>query len=120
MPEIKNLYNGNICYQNVTVTDTLLINMTITSFNPIMYQNTIKIYPNPTQGILTIDFGNISFLNGYQMKITNSVGQQVFQTNISQKISNVNLSSFTSKGIYYVQLIDRKGTIVETKKIVMQ
>ena len=118
--EIKNLYNANICYQNVTVTDTLLINMHITGFNPITYQNTIKIYPNPTQGNLTIDFGNISFLSGYQMKFTNSVGQQVFQTNISQKISNVNLSSFTTKGIYYVQLIDSKGTIAETKKIVVQ
>ncbi len=118
--EIKNLYNGNICYQSVTVTDTLLINMNISSFNPITYQNTIKIYPNPTQGNLTIDFGNISFLSGYQMKITNSIGQQIFQTNINQKISNVNLSSFTTKGIYYVQLIDSKGVIAETKKIVVQ
>ncbi|MBU6159371.1 MAG: hypothetical protein KGP35_10145, partial [Bacteroidetes bacterium] len=51
--EIKNLYTGNICYQNVSVTDTLFINSTITSFNPITYENTIKIYPNPSQGQLT-------------------------------------------------------------------
>jgi hypothetical protein len=118
--EIKNLYNGNICFQNVSVTDTLFINSTITSFNPITYENTIKIYPNPTQGQLTIDFGNINTLSGYQMKVINPLGQQIFQSNISQRISNITLSSFATKGVYFVQLIDNKGTITENRKIVIQ
>jgi hypothetical protein len=33
--EITDLYNGNICYQTITVTDTLMINMGITGFNPV-------------------------------------------------------------------------------------
>jgi hypothetical protein len=118
--EVKNIYNGNICYQNVSVTDTLFINSMITSFNPVTYENTIKIYPNPTQGQLTIDFGNINTLSGYQMKIINPLGQQIFQSNISQRISNITLSSFATKGVYFVQLIDGKGTITENRKIVIQ
>ncbi|MBU6159417.1 MAG: T9SS type A sorting domain-containing protein [Bacteroidetes bacterium] len=118
--EIKNLYTGNICYQSVSVTDTLFINSTITSFNPITYENTIKIYPNPSQGQLTIDFGNINTLSGYQMKVINPVGQQIFQSNITQRISNISLSSFSAKGVYFVQLIDSKGEVRENRKIVIQ
>ena len=53
--EITDLYNGNICYQTITVTDTLLINMGITGFNPLTYNNTIKIFPNPTNDHITIN-----------------------------------------------------------------
>ncbi|MBU6157393.1 MAG: T9SS type A sorting domain-containing protein [Bacteroidetes bacterium] len=118
--EIKNLYNGNICFQNVSVTDTLFINSTITSFNPITYENTIKIYPNPSQGQLTIDFGNINTLSGYQMKVINPVGQQIFQSNITQRISTIALSSFSAKGVYFVQLINGKGEVRENRKIVIR
>jgi hypothetical protein len=33
--EITNLYNANICYQNITVTDTLIINTGILSYNTV-------------------------------------------------------------------------------------
>ena len=51
--EIIKLYNGNVCYESVT--DTLIINITRTSYNPVKYSNTIKVYPNPTKNLITID-----------------------------------------------------------------
>lgn len=118
--EIKNLYNGGICFQSVSVTDTLFINTNITSYNPIKYQNSIKIYPNPTNDHITIDNGNISNLTGYEMKITNSLGQQVFQSPITQQQFYVDLSTWTGNGIYFVHLIDGQGSTLEIKKIVLQ
>ena len=118
--EITNLYNGNICYQNITVTDTLLINMGITGFNPVTYNNTIKIFPNPTNDHITINYGNFATLNGYQLKITNSLGQQMFQTNINQQSSYINLSNWTGNGIYFVHIIDSQGNTVDIRKIVLQ
>ena len=41
--EIAAIYNENICYQTITVTDTLIINTSITGFNPVTYQNSIKV-----------------------------------------------------------------------------
>jgi hypothetical protein len=118
--EITDLYNGNICYQNITVTDTLLINMGITGFNPVTYNNTIKIFPNPTNDHITIDYGNFASLNGYQLKIINSLSQQVFQTNITQQSNYLNLTTWGGNGLYFVQIIDPQGNIIDIRKIVLQ
>ena len=118
--EITDLYNGNICYQKVTVTDTLLINAGITGFNPITYNNTIKIYPNPTNDHITIDYGNYASLNGYQLKITNSLSQQMFQTAINQQSNYISLASWTGNGLYFVHIIDPQGNTIDIRKIVLQ
>jgi len=118
--EITDLYNANICYQTITVTDTLLINMGITGFNPITYNNTIKIYPNPTNDHITIDYGNLSMLNGYQLKIENSLGQQMYQTVINQQSNYINLATWTGNGVYFVHIIDPQGNTIDIRKIVLQ
>jgi hypothetical protein len=118
--EVSDLYNGNICYQTITVTDTLLINMGISGFNPVTYNNTIKIFPNPTNDHITINYGNFNSLNGYQLKIINSLGQQVFQTNITQQSDYLNLTTWGGNGLYFVQMIDSQGNIIDIRKIVLQ
>jgi len=118
--EINDLFNGNLCYQYITVTDTLLINTNLTGFNPVTYQNTIKIWPNPANNHITIDNGNIANLTGYKIKITNSISQQVFQSAITQQQFYVDLSTWTGNGIYFVHIIDRQGNIIDIKKIVLQ
>jgi hypothetical protein len=118
--EITDLYNANICYQNITVTDTLLINMGITGFNPVTYNNTIKIFPNPTNDHITINYGNFTSLNGYQLKIINSLGQQVFQTNVVQQSDYLNLTTWGGNGLYFLQIIDSQGNIIDIRKIVLQ
>jgi hypothetical protein len=118
--EINDLYNGNICYQTITVTDTLLINMGITGFNPVTYNNSIKLFPNPTNDHITIDYGNFASLNGYQLKIINSLSQQVFQTNITQQSDYLNLTTWGGNGLYFVQIIDSEGNIIDIRKIVLQ
>ena len=118
--EISDLYNGGICYTNITVTDTLLINTSITGFNPVTYKNTIKVWPNPTNDHITIDNGNIANLTGYQIKITNSLSQQVFQSAITQQQFYVDLSTWSGNGIYFVHIIDGQGNTIDIKKIVLQ
>jgi hypothetical protein len=118
--EITDLYNGNICYQNITVTDTLLINTGITGFNPITYENTLRVWPNPTNDHITIDAGNLNVMNGYSIRITNSLGQQMFQSAINQQQFYLDLSTWTGNGMYFLNLIDPSGNIIDIKKIVLQ
>jgi hypothetical protein len=118
--EITDLYNGNICYQTITVTDTLLINMGITGFNPVTYNNTIRIFPNPANDHITIDYGNFASLSGYQLIIENSLGQQVFQTSINQQSNYLSLSNWGGNGLYFVRIIDPLGNTIDIRKIVLQ
>ena len=118
--EIEQLFNESLCFKTITVTDTLLINTTITNFNPLTYNNTIRIYPNPAKDHLTIDFGNYSKLNGYKIRIDNSLGQKVYETLINTQQTVVDLATWTGKGLYFVYTIDDTGHILDVKKIVLQ
>jgi hypothetical protein len=118
--EITELYNGNICYQTITVTDTLVINTGIVTYNPVSYNNTIKIFPNPTNDHITIDYGNFTQMNGYQLRIENSLGQEVFQTNITQQTDYLSLNNWGGNGLYFVRVIDPQGNTVDIRKIVLQ
>ncbi len=118
--EITNLYNANICYDYVTVTDTLIINTGITGFNPITYKNTLKIWPNPSNDHITIDAGNLATMNGYSIKIENAQGQQVFQNAVNQQQFYIDITNWGGNGLYFVRIIDPQGNTVDIKKIVLQ
>jgi hypothetical protein len=102
------------------VTDTLVINTVISNLTSPNNENTIKIYPNPTSGQIVIDYGIFTRMNGYTIRINNSVGQQVFSSLINKQQSTVNISSLGSKGIYFVQIIDPQSKVIDTRKIVLQ
>ena len=104
----------------VTVTDTLIINTLITGINPPNNTNTINVFPNPANSHITIDYGNFSIMNGYQLKIENSLGQEVFQTNITQQSDYLNLNTWGGNGLYFVHIIDPQGNTIDIRKIVLQ
>lgn len=103
-----------------TVTDTLIINSVITGINPPNNLNTLKVFPNPANTHITIDYGNFTAMIGYTITIVNSIGQTVFLTPINQQTSYIDLSTWSGTGIYFVQLIDPLGTTIENRKIVLQ
>lgn len=103
-----------------TVTDTLVINATITGLNPPNNLNTIKVFPNPTNDHITINYGNFASMSGYTLKITNNLGQIVFTSPINQQSSYIDLSTWTGNGIYFVQIIDTQNNTIENRKIVIQ
>jgi hypothetical protein len=104
----------------ISVTDTLIINTTITGLTPPNNFNTIQIFPNPVSDHITIDYGNYALMNGYQLTIENSLGQQVFQTNISQQSDYLTLSNWGGNGLYFVHIIDTQGNTIDVRKIILQ
>jgi hypothetical protein len=59
-------------------------------------------------------------MNGYQLKIINSLGQQKFQSAINQQSNYVSLASWGGNGLYFVHIIDPQGNILDIRKIVLQ
>jgi hypothetical protein len=121
--EITNLYNANQCFNLITVTDTLVINVGLLSFNePVTWANNITIAPNPASSEININFNNITDLNGGTLKIINSLGQEVATTPIttSGTQSIMQLATWGGSGMYYVQIINPQGIVVDVKKIILQ
>ena len=118
--EMNAIYNESLCYQTITVTDTLIINANLTGFNPVTYNNTIKIYPNPTNTSITINAGTNGNNIGYTVKILNTLSQVVYQQTISTQIYTVNLSTFGGTGVYFVQLYNTSGNLIDIRKIMLE
>lgn len=97
-----------------TVTPTNIINENTESAG-------ISVFPNPTSSSITIDYGsNYLTMNGYTLKISNTLGQTVFTSIINQQKSNIDLSTYAGKGIYSVNIIDNAGHTIDVKKIILE
>ena len=121
--EITQLYNQNQCMTNITVTDTLIITVGQLSYsNPVTYANNITLYPNPANTQVNINFNNITDLTGGHINIVNSLGQQVATTPITLSGTNttLGLSTWGGAGLYFVQIINAQGVVVDVKKIILQ
>jgi len=83
---------------------------------------TIKIYPNPASTHINIDLNNESDLNGGTIKIINSLGQEVLRTAItlSGTQTSMQLASWGRAGMYFVQILNAQGIVVDVKKIILQ
>ena len=112
--EINNIYYSN------TTCETLVINTGVLSFNPVTYNNTVSIYPNPANNQITIDCGNLANVSGWNIKITNTLGQEVFSAPMNTQQYVVQLNTWTGTGMYFVKIYDSLGNVVNTKKIILQ
>lgn len=148
--EIVALYNENICHQTIydtvitnvydttyvtitdtnyvtindtiyiSVTDTLIIDAVLTGINPPNNINTIKVYPNPSNTHIYINTGDYASMNGYTIRIDNSLGQTVYITPVNQQQYYVDLSSWTGNGTYFVYIIDNLSNTIDVRKIIIQ
>jgi hypothetical protein len=131
--EVQELYTLNACtfsiydttyvtiYDTVSVsiTDTLIINTLITAVQPAQ-ENTFLVYPNPASTQITINNGNVGILGGYTMRISNSIGQDVYNQNITQTEVTLDLSNWGGNGLYVLYIVDPQQNIVAVKQIVLQ
>ena len=118
-----NIVNDTITYNDtvlVSVTDTLIIDVTLTGVVPPNNTNTLKVYPNPTNDQLYIDNGDYLSMSGYTLKIVNSVGQDVFSSLIKSSMFVIDISTLGSTGLYFIQVIDGGGNVLENKKLVLE
>ena len=81
---------------------------------------TVKYYPNPTNGMLSIELSPVNGKEDRVINITNARGQVVNQLKISSSAGTymqVDLSRY-AKGIYFIQL--HTATLNSTERIVLE
>lgn len=113
---LKYEYNPTYC----SVTDTLIIDVTLTGVSAPNNTNTLKVYPNPAKDFVIIKTGNYSAMSNYTVKIENLLGQTVYATNINQAELQINVNSFGGLGTYIIKIIDNNSSVLETRKLILQ
>ncbi len=114
--EVANLYTSNSSNE----CSTLVINTGVLSTNPVTYNSTVNIYPNPANDQITIDCGNLDNVEGWNIKITNMLGQEVFSQPMNTQQYVIPLNTWTGQGMYFVKIINAQNEVVNIKKIVLQ
>ncbi|MEO6303088.1 MAG: T9SS type A sorting domain-containing protein, partial [Bacteroidia bacterium] len=80
-----------------------------------MNDQELKIYPNPTSGILNLKIKDVTDLENYKLKITNLIGQTILEIKTEKQINIKELKG----GIYFLQLY-QKEKLIATKKIIKE
>ncbi|MES2763395.1 MAG: T9SS type A sorting domain-containing protein [Bacteroidota bacterium] len=101
---------SNGCSQTLTV--ALVVNSCVGIHENEMDRN-IVIYPNPSNGIISID---VDLLKHYTVKVFNSLSQVIYTSDINANHSVIELN--TSKGIYFIKVYE-ESKLVAYKKLVI-
>lgn len=105
--------------ENITTTETLIINLPIPLTAENKSKTSISIYPNPAKDFIIIDIDDYSTITDYTIIISDILGRNKFQTQINQSEFQIDISNF-DKGNYLVNIHDNKTNIIETRKITIQ
>ena len=106
--------------QSISVTDTLIIKLNISGILTVVTNNIVKIYPNPAKDHLSVDFGDYAKMQGYMLMIRDQSGKLVNITTIQQKISNLDITKWSGKGIYLIQILDSQSKLIDTRKLILE
>jgi len=98
------------------IADTIPV-VTVTTTIPAKQSAGLKVYPNPTQSIVNIEYINTINSNPKTISIFNVVGTRVYTGQLTKEKASVNMVNF-AKGIYIVQI--EEGGNKLTSKIIKQ
>mgnify|MGYP001413183844 CR=1 FL=1 len=65
-----------------------------------IYYNGINVYPNPSNGEISIDIADI---NAYNLSVLDILGKEVYSAKINDSKFKINLSHL-EKGVYLIEL----------------
>jgi hypothetical protein len=90
------------------------------STNDFTFDKALELYPNPTNGQVTLTYNFGQTLDKMNVKIVNALGQTVINRNMNNVLSGNSTFELgtMSEGIYMVHITD--GAKFSTKRIVLQ
>jgi DNA-binding beta-propeller fold protein YncE len=106
-------------YDTISVTDTLIIDI---DFPDADCLGQVKVYPNPTLEMLTIDIGScFDLFIGSSLVFTYGNGAELWRSSISSPTFTFAIREmFASPGLYFLTIWSHTGEVLLNKKIVLQ
>jgi hypothetical protein len=69
--------------------------------------NVINLYPNPSSGIVNIEFSDLN--ESYHIVVRNTIGQKILELNNLQEKSTVSLEAYEN-GVYIFEIISKENS----------
>jgi hypothetical protein len=107
-------YDSLTCSFEVTNPDTI----TTALQNPEFTE--LKIFPNPVDDFLVIEFGHLTTFKDLHLRIVNSLGQDRINCRLTLPGMQIPARSIGESGLYFIQISDHFGNIIETRKLIMR
>ena len=117
---IETIYDTITINNYISVTDTLIIDISLAGLSAPNNINTMKVYPNPSNDVVNIDNGDYALMNGYSIKIINALGQEKFSNDINIPVFQIPVSQLGTTGIYLINIYDSQFQLVESKVLVLK
>jgi hypothetical protein len=105
--------SANCIDTTVVANLTVIINTSISELN----NSLVKLFPNPSNGIITITIAQHS--NG-QIILTDILGKEVLSKSFTSNEVQLNLKSLESKGTYFAKVLDIDGNVIAIRKLIYQ
>ncbi|WP_370641058.1 T9SS type A sorting domain-containing protein [Flavobacterium anseongense] len=71
----------------------------------------IKVYPNPAEDYLTIDWSNLE-INFVSVSLINNLGQIIFKKSIDSNRNTISVDDLV-KGMYYLKIESSEGQLIK-------
>ena len=116
--DINTIQGGDETYSYAQIDNFCLDGMTVAVSNPFDYHR-IRIFPNPTTGLLNIEMPNI-IQSDISLQIISLTGQQILGKTAEPGISVQTIdASALPQGMYFLQVLS-KGQVIAVNKFVKQ
>ncbi len=93
-----------------------VIPQTTTGIKNISSTISLKTYPNPMGDVLTVELTLVNETN-YTLVLVDAIGREVAKKDIKNNLTELN-TGYLQKGYYTLQLINEKGIVVKTTKLI--
>ncbi len=108
--ENRSGYGSNLYVDNINLPKSPL------GINNIINRSSVTIYPNPSNGVFTIDMNNIT--GKQQLQVYNVLGQQVYANTLSESKTQINLQQPT--GVYLYRILSLNGKTLSEGKLIVK
>lgn len=91
----------------------------ITSVDEIAVNNSVRVYPNPSNGIFNIQITNYKPVISGMIEVYNLGGEKVYNSRINNPSQQINLSN-NAKGIYLYRICNKAGEVISSGRVVIE
>jgi hypothetical protein len=111
---------GSVTFTMLVNTEEKVVVLDLKTGMPELEKEDIDIYPNPAIDKLYINSKGIPGLDEYHLKLINQTGVMVFETRVKEAQTEIYISDWIERGVYFLQIADTEGRILATRKIILQ